>query len=65
MVVADVAGCTMLVVVAATSFPLGVVPFVMAVVDAGSKISAAETIAKVRLVDLFVAVVRTHRAIGA
>ena len=64
-VVAVGTGCTMFFVVAATSFPLGVVPLVMAVVDAGSKISAAETIAKVRLVVLFVAVVRTHRAIGA
>ena len=64
-VVADVVGCTMLVVVAATSFPLGVVPLAMTVVDAGSKISAGETVAKVGLVDLFITAMRTHRAVGA
>ena len=64
-VVADVAGCAVLVVVTATSFPLGIVPFAVAVVDAGSEISAGETIAKVRLVNLFIATVRTDRAVGA
>ena len=58
-------GCTMLVVVAAMSFPLGVVPLAMTVVDAGSKISAGETVAKVGPVDLFITAMRTHRAIGA
>jgi hypothetical protein len=60
VVVADVAGCTVLVVVAATSFPLGVVPLAMAVVDAGSKISVGEMVAKVRLVNLFIAAMRMH-----
>jgi hypothetical protein len=50
----------MLVVVVAMSFPLGVVPLVMTVVDAGSKISAGETVAKVGLVDLFITTMRTH-----
>ena len=50
----------MLVIVAATSFLLGVVPLAMAIVDAGSKISAGETVAKVGLVDLFITAMRTH-----
>ena len=54
----------MLVVVAATSFLLGVVPFAVAVVDAGSEILAGETIAKVGLVDFFIATVRTDQAVG-
>ena len=61
-IVADVVRCTVLVVVAATSFPLGVVPLAMAVVNAGSKISAGETVAKVGLVDLLITTMRTHRA---
>ena len=64
-IVADVVRCTVLVVVAATSFPLGVVPLAMAVIDAGSQISAGETVVKVRLVDLFIAAIRMHRAVGA
>jgi len=50
----------MLVVVAAMLSPLGIVPLAMVVVDAGSKISAGETVAKVGLVDLFIATMRTH-----
>ena len=46
-VVAVVAGCTMLVVEAATSFLLGVVLFAMTVVIAGSKMSTAEAITEV------------------
>ena len=65
MVVADVVGCTMLIVVATTSFPLSVVPLAMTVVDAGSKISAGEMVAKVGLVDFFITAMRTHRAVGA
>ena len=64
-VVADAVGCIMLVVIAGTSFPLIVVPLAMTVVDAGSKISAGETVAKVGLVDLFITAMRTHRAVGA
>ena len=64
-VVAVEAGCAMLIVVAMMSFPLGVVPFTMTVVDAGSKILAGETDAKVGLVDLFITAMRTHRAVGA
>ena len=55
----------MLVVVAAPSFLLGVVPLAMTVVDAGSKILAGEMVAKVGLVDLFITAMRTHRAVGA
>ena len=54
-VVAVGARCTMLLVVAAMSFPLGVVPFVMTVVDAGSKIASVEAVAEIWLVDLLVA----------
>ena len=64
-VVADAVGCAMLVVVAAMSFPLGVVPLAMTVVDTELKISAGETVAKVGLVDLFITAMRTHRAVGA
>jgi hypothetical protein len=60
-----VAGCAVLVVVIATSFPLGVVPFAVAVVDAGSEISVGEMIANIGLVDLFIATVRTDQAVGA
>jgi len=55
----------MLVVVAAMLSPLGIVPLAMVVVDAGSKISAGETVAKVGLVDLFITAMRTHQAVGA
>ena len=64
-VVADVVGCTMLIVIATTSFPLSVVPLAMTVVDVGSKISAGEMVAKVGLVDFFITAMRTHRAVGA
>ena len=39
------ARCTMFLVIAATSFPLGVVSFMMTVVDAGLKIVTSEAIA--------------------
>ena len=55
----------MLVIVAATSLLLIVVPLAMTDVDAGSKISAGETVAKVGMVDLFITTMRTHRAVGA
>jgi hypothetical protein len=54
----------MLIVVMAASFPLVVVPLAMTVVDAGSKISADETVAKVGPVDLFITAMRTYRAVG-
>ena len=50
----------MLLVVAATSFPLGVVPFAMMVVDAGSKIAAAKAIAEIQLIDLLVAAIGAY-----
>ena len=50
----------MLVIVAVTSFPLDVVPLAMTVVDAGSKILAGETVAKIGLVNLFITAMRTH-----
>jgi hypothetical protein len=64
-VVAVGARCAMLLVVAATSFPLSIVPFAMTVVDVGLKIAAAEAIMEIWLVDLLVAVMGAYRVVGA
>jgi len=57
--------CIMLLVVVATSFPLGVVPFAMTVVDAGSKTATIEAVAKIWLVDLLATAMGAYRAVGA
>ena len=54
-----------LLVVAAASLLLGSVPLAMAVVDAGSKITAVEAGAKIQLVDLLVPAMGAYRAVGA
>ena len=64
-VVAVGAGCAVLLVKAAMSLPLGVVPLAMMVVDARSKITAVEVVAKIQLVDLLVAAMGAYRAVGA
>jgi hypothetical protein len=55
----------MLLIFAAMSFPLCVVLLAMMIVDAGSKIAVAEAITEIWLVDLLVAAMGAHRAVGA
>jgi hypothetical protein len=50
----------MLLVVAAMSFLLGVVPFAMTVVDAGLKIASVEAVAEIWLVDLLIMVMGAY-----
>ena len=55
----------MLLVVAAMSFLLGIVPFVMTVVDAGLKIASVEAVAEIWLIDLLITAMGAYRAVGA
>jgi hypothetical protein len=64
-VVAIGAGYTVLLAVAATSLPLGVIPLAMTVVDAGPKITTVEAGTKIRLINLLVVAMGAYRAVGA
>ena len=64
-IVAVGARCAVLLVIQATSVPLGSIPLVMTVVDAGSKIAVVKAGAKFQLVDLLIPAMGAYRAVGA
>ena len=64
-VVAVGAGYTVLLVIPATSVPLGSIPLAMTVVDAGSKIAVVKAGAKFQLVDLLIPAMGAYQAVGA
>ena len=65
MLIAVGTGYAVLLVVAAMSLPLGIVPLAMMVVYAGSEVAAVKAGMKIWLVDLLVPVMGAYPAVGA